>query len=79
MSEGLIGPGGTQKRRNQEFLEFLETRKKESSHGVLTVYTTLNPLQAVFSVKGCCLLRLVGSRRETLICFCFIYLAACGS
>lgn len=41
-SEGIdVGrphrPGGTQKRRNQEFLEVLETRK-ESSHGALPVY-----------------------------------------
>lgn len=36
MSEGLIGRG-TQKRRNQEFIEVLQTRK-ESSHGVLPVY-----------------------------------------
>ena len=77
-SEGIdVGrphrPRGTQKQRNQEFRI---PRNQESSHRVLPVYTTLNPQQAVFSVKGCCLLRLVGSRRETLICFGFIYLAA---
>lgn len=77
MSEGLIGPG-TQKRRNQEFIEVLQTRK-ESSHRVLPqVLTTLRPDGSFPLVMGCCLLRLVVAEEADLQLFCFIYLAARG-